>query len=331
MKLRTILLLVVLIGSLFLGSFAQAQDMPVDPCFGLAQADCDVINAASANGTGGATSFSLDFSIKFSAANIPDETMPGAVFNAAGTVDLVPGASADIPFNIGSVIAASFGPDAAAVTELPLEVRLVDGVLYYTDPSTGGTWMGVDLMATLASPEFQEQLGMLGVDPTAPDLGLTDAAMNATGGLDPAALGPLLELVNLPGLISYTRSGDTFTFVLDLTAMQALLSPEYEAQLNAITDALSQVDPSSAMLVTLIPTLIQQGTITVSQTVNTSLNIVETINFNVAATIDTMMLTGQPAEPALVNLDVVLTLKNLNSAPAPVAPEGATMIDAAGM
>jgi hypothetical protein len=58
---------------------------------------------------------------------------------------------------------------------------------------------------------------------------------------------------------------------------------------------------------------------------------VETINFNVAATIDTMMLTGQPAEPALVNLDVVLTLKNLNSAPAPVAPEGATMIDAAGM
>lgn len=328
MKLRTMLLLVVLLSSLFIGGFAQAQDMPIDPCFGLAQADCDVINAASANGTGDATSFSVDFSIKFSAANIPDETMPGAVFNASGTVDLVPGTNADVPFNIGSVIAAAFGTDPAALAELPLEVRLVDGILYYTDPAAGGAWMGVDLMATLASPDLQEQLGMLGVDPTAPDLGLGNVVGGATGGdMDPAALMPLLDLVNLPGLISYTRAGDTFTFVLDLTAMQALLSPEYEAQLNALTDALSQIDPSSAMLVTLIPTLIQQGTITISQTVDTSLNIVQAINFNVAATIDTMMLTGQQAEPVNVNLDVVLSIKNLNSAPAPVAPEGATMVD----
>ncbi len=332
MKLRSMLLLFVLLGTLLVGGFAQAQDMPFDPCFGLAQADCDVINAASANGIGTATSFSIEFSLKFSAANIPDPTMPGAVFNASGSVDLVPGTNADIPLNVGGAIAAAFGTDPAALAEMPLEFRLVDGIFYFNDPMGAG-WQGVDLIAAMASPEFQEQLGGLGIDPTAPDMGLGGLMGGAMGEMpadfDPAALMSLTELINLPGLISYTRSGDTFSFVLDLTATAALLDPAYEEQLNAITDALSAIDPSAGMFVTLIPALLQKGTITVNQTVDTSLNIVRTINFNVDAAVDSAALTGEVSDPILVNLDFTMNLANLDSAPAPVAPEGATMIDPA--
>lgn len=322
MKFRSILLSVVASMMLLFASVASAQD--IDPCFGLSADDCATINAAVANGVGDATSFTLDYTIDFQVGgtgSLTDGEIESFKFANQGSIDL---AQADgmFPINAGFVTAAQFDDlVGVGMNELAVEVRLLDGVAYLQDPMSGG-WISLDLLETMASPEFNEALSDLPVDPNDP-MGALDAA--GLGDFDPTALFALVELIDLPGLIIYERAGDVFTFTIDLTALQVLNTPEYEEELNNLIEVASEIDPTAAFLIPTIPALVSEGTIEVVYTLDGDM--LAGMDFYTNLDIALGMMTGDmSADPITVDLAFEMDIINLDAAAIPAVPEDATPI-----
>lgn len=303
MKARILFLTVL---ALLLGvagaAFAQ-DDLPLDLCFGLSAEDCAVINEASANGIGDAQSYTQELSIEFSLSNFPSEEGPVSVtFNSQSRFDTV-------LLDDGSALVQGTvdfsANDGMTDTEGSFEVRIVDNVLYLQDPQGSGAWIGLDLNETDALDAA------------------TDTTMDEAGELvDPTMVDTLVALTELPGLLSYTRDGDVFRFVLDITAMRLLLEPENEDLLLDLSDMASELNPAGGLLVMTLPTLFESGEITVTQTVNPERNIVETLEFGIDASANlAALLTGDAnAGPTDVFLRVVTTSSNYDN----VSLEGLT-------
>lgn len=330
MKLRSLFLLVALLAAMFVGAVSAQDEMPFDPCFGLSADDCAYINDASAADMGAINNLTFTMDIAFSATGIPGATpedpTSSLTFNLNTAIDIVEGQNPALPVNAGGVINVDFN-DGMSGDSLAIDLSLVDGIFYILDPTTG-QYQGIDLVAAMSDPTFLEQFGL---DATAPDLGLGAMTGMDMSNMDMEALASLVDLVNLPGLITYTRDGQVFTFTIDLTTMAILLTPEYEEQLNTIVEAVSAIDPSLGMFIPLIPTVLKEGTITITQTVNAELNAVDTIGFAVDARVDTAMLSGvADSEPVVVTLDVTLNIGNFGGASQPAAPAEFEMLDLGG-
>lgn len=327
MKLRSMFM--ALIAIFMMVGVAAAQDMPFDPCFGLGADDCAYINAANANGVGDATSFSIAWTLEVSGAGIPDPTMSEFSFSSNGSIDLVESTNPVLPINAGSVQEVAFSGmgDEGAVT---VEFRLVDGLLYLQNPEDG-TWISIDLVAVMSDPAFMEDaLGQAGL----PFNPMTGEGMENMPSME--TLLPLFEILNMEGFITYVRDGETFTWTVDLTALNALFAAENQATLDSIVALATEIDPENGpaigFMLPSIVALVQEGTITVTQVVNPELNIVERIGFTTDLSMDlATMMTGEAGEPTLVNIAFWADLTNLNSAAAPVAPEGATPVDLSEM
>lgn len=128
---------------------------------------------------------------------------------------------------------------------------------------------------------------------------------------DMETLMPLLAILEVPGLMNYERDGDDFVFTIDLSV---LADPENAELLAEIDATLAEVDPEMAGMASALPMLLSEGTIEVIQSVDTDLNIVENIQFNV------YLAVQMGPEPTTIDLYVNVALTNLDSAPAAEAP-----------
>lgn len=316
MKFRSMLLSLAAISMLVFGSVANAQDF--DLCFGLDAADCDAIAAA---GVGDATSFTIDYSIDFSLGGLAAVGAPQDTFSFVndGTIDLAEGTNPVLPIEAGFSATAQFDDlVGVGVNDVALEARLLDGTFYLQNP-LDSTWAAIDVLELMSSPEFGEALEDLPFDPMSGDLG------DVEGMPDMNAILSLLDLIELPGLVSYVREGNTFVFTIDLTVLQLLTTPEYEEELNQIIEIASEIDPSLAFLIPTIPALVQEGIIEVVQVIDGET--LQRIEFNVALDVALGMLTGDmSAAPLTANLLFSMDITNLNDATIPAAPADAVPV-----
>lgn len=308
MKIRSLMLSLVLSLSLFFGA-VQAQDT----CFGLSASDCAVIDGAFGNAFVVAQSFKIDYSIDFSVTGVPDGNL---TFNHTGSgpvaIDMMGGFPLKLDLSTNTSWNSPDGPGSG-----PADLRVVDGILYLFD---GSAWMGINLLEAMENPDFADSLG-LPFDPTNPE-----AALGALDGLDevmtPELMTAVMGLLETPGFLTHVRQGDTFVFTMDLSA--AMSSPSFTQALTAIGEAAG--DPSVGMLGSMAPMILSKGLITVEQTVNTGLNIVDKFKFTVDASVNGAMLDPNMTEPVNVLLVFEFTLSEINGAFEFVAPEGATMM-----
>ena len=301
MKLRTSVTTFLLIAMLMIGFTSSAQEL--DPCLGLSADDCAVLNAASVNTTLSAESFQMDYSIDFSVTGTPDTI----VFTHSGSGPVILDLTQDFPLTLGLVTNNSF--DIAGEADSgPVELRVVGGFLYIL---VDGSWIGVNLIEAIESGALEESLPI----PLPSDAGdIEDLA----AGLDMSFIESLGELATVPGFLSQTRDGQTFTFVADLSA--AFSSPAFTEALTGIGEAAG--DPSIAMFGSVLPMIFTEATITVNQIVNAELNVIEGLDFIVVASIDPamagMMLDPQgsqataPTDPINVNLNFSVRLSDVN-------------------
>lgn len=345
MKIRALGLSLLLLIALAFSSVLSAQDLDLDPCFGLAAADCEVINQASVNALP-TENYTISMSIDFAFAGTSfDPEVPAAAvnFNMAGDVNIVmvddssftPNVSGLFTINansenLGQLAALAGGaapggaePTLDPVENMMIEFRIVDDIFYLANPDDNSEWVSLDLIAVLDDPAFGENLPL---NPNA----LGEDADALLAGIDPEALLSALNgLINLPGLFSYTRAGDDFTWVMDLSALSQLLEEENADTLTALGDAFAGVTGDEGGAAAFDPTaLVSLGVgfigpdsqITVTQGVDTAAQFVDDLGFDMV--LDLALL-------GTASLDVDFGVGNFDGVTASVAPENAEAIDPA--
>lgn len=311
-KVRSLLVALGLVFGLTFGA-VSAQD----PCFGLAQADCDVISQATANTFATVQSFYQNWSIEFSVTGLPDTTL---TFNAQGEGPVVFDMAGAFPLITDQKIAVQAN-DGSQVINAEVGLVLVDGKLYISD---GSGWMGVDLVAAAQNPQAlglpDNVAGLLGGDMSGATEDPTTAAL--LGQAD--TLMPLLmDLSATPGFTKYERAGDSFTFTVDLLPL--LRNPSF----GQIMQALSTTSPDVAQvaqLAQLIPMLLQNGVITTVQKLDAANNVVTGLVFTTDLSINGQMISSQLTEPVVVKLVFMVDISDPNGTFSVSAPEGAQLM-----
>lgn len=334
MKFRSTVLTVLTFLALMTGALVQAQDdMGIDPCFGLAEADCAVINEASANGIGDATSFTVDVSIDFSGSELSG--LFDALSAFGGEMDLGPVASInDVTFvldgtfdvamdeagetgSIAGSFTASFSQNDEDVTEIAMDVILFEDVAYIND---GEGWKSIDL-ERLSEIEGGDMLDMGGMTGMGDDMA-EDAANPMGDMMSEDMLGSMVGLLDVPGFITYERMADDFAFTIDFTALQILLTDEFEEAYTEMIMTASEVDPMMAFMIPTILTIFNEGNITVVQTVDTDANIVSAYDVDATLSLALAMLTGE-ATTSDISLAADIAISNLDAVSMAEAPADA--------
>lgn len=317
MKMRALLLIAALAMLLFAGSLVNAQEL--DPCFGLSAEDCEYINTASANTLAAAESFFQDISIDFSLTGIPDAG--NITFNLTGSGPVVMTMAdamdmSSVPLNLAMTMDVAFsGADESGSGTL--EVRLVDNIFYFQNPEDPTQWASIDLA------EAQESGATQGLPvPTDPE-----AIAGLAEGLDMTMLAPVMGLFEVPGFLNYVRAGDTFTFTADLGTLFS--SEEFTAISETIAEQVE--DFTVVLLVSLLPEIVENGVITVTQGVDPASTTVNNLGFNVAATLNAAALDPSLSDPITLELDFNVAISQVNEAFEIVAPENAQAIPLDGM
>lgn len=342
MRLRTLGLSLMMLMLLAFGSLVSAQDVDLDPCFGLAAADCEVINTASI-GAFPSDNFTFNMSIDFAfmGMSFDPEVAPAEInFNMSGAVDVAAGEftpnvsgvfTVDAnSANLEQLAALAGGGEAGGqialdpVSDLVIEFRIVDDMFYLANPENNEEWISLDLIALLEDPALTEGLDALPVDPTT----LQQDATELAAGVDiESLLTAVNSLVNLPGLFNYTRAGNDFTWVMDLSALSLLLEDEYADTLAAFGNAIgsatgdesaaAQVDLAAGLVIGLIG---PSSNISVTQTVDDSASYINALDFG---TVLELSLLGT------ANLNVDMSVGNFDGVTSAIAPENAQAIDPA--
>ena len=331
MKFRNIVLTIVTLFTLLVAGVANAQDdMGIDPCFGLAADDCAVINEASANGVGDAESFTVDFSINFTGTDV--DSIFGLVGSLAGDPSAAEDAVSSVTFTLDSTldfaqsdsftglyVAGDFlltsSTDDSDVEEQVIEILIVDDILYIADGGDEGEWVSINLLELLSDEGIADGVGDL----------MDTAGDTSDLGVDPNSFTSLLSILNLPGFLTYERAGDDFVFNVDFAVLQQLLEEENEELLNEIVTAAAEVEPTLAFLIPAIPTLINSGNFTVTQTVDTSTSTIN--NIAVGSNLD-LALGALTGTTAVTNLDLLVNIGigNIDGVSQAAAPAEATDI-----
>ncbi|GAB1420316.1 hypothetical protein MASR2M15_04070 [Anaerolineales bacterium] len=315
MKSRFIVLLLVL---LMVVPFVGAQEEMA--CFGFSEADCAVLMSATAN-SATVTSASFDIDMSLNVTGVPESGPINAVVTGSGQFMWAEGFDPATLANMGSM--DSFpgalkvdlnvvANDGTADQNMVLSVVIVDDVIYVLNPEDG-KWYG--------SPISEMSDGMeqsMGVDDPAEALG----AM----GMDPAMIESLTALSEVPGFITTVREGDTFKVVINLTTLFS--APEFMTILQEVGEASG--DASMAQMGMILPMIISEAEISVSETVDTGLNVINGVGLTAHASIDAGMLSGETdMDPIVVDFSFNINLRGINEGADIVAPEGAIMEQAA--
>ena len=306
MKIHKLAVGAVLALALAAGS-AQAQDL----CFGLSASDCAAIASATENTLSTVSSFNQTWSINFRVSGIPDSG--DITFNASGSGPAIIDLASPFPLSFQQTVTASFndgmtsgGGTAGAI--------LKDGIMYIE--MAPGQWASINLLSALESGEVGGQ-----------ELPL-DVESLASGGVDPEAALSALEgfgdLTAIPGFLSYTRMGDTFTFVADVTRL--LRNVNFLTNLSNLAASTGEDGQQLAGIIALLPRLLDEGKIEVVQDIDSRANVVTGISFNVDAAINAAMLGGSTT-PITITLRFRVDLSDLNGSFDIQAPANATPIE----
>ena len=311
MKTRLFVALVIVLIALL--GVAYAQDF--NPCFSLSEDDCALVGEASLNTAtflAGVESFSVDVNMSMSADDIPDSD-PFS-FEVTGTADFIRNEEAEVGINAYGLfdIAADIEGEAMEAT---FEFWIVDDVLYFINPDDEGLY-SVDLVQLMEEADFESMIEDAATDPT-------DALGGAMLGEESAEAA--MELLLLPGLLDWVRDGDDFIFTVDLGA---LTDPDNEEVLEEIVEQISESDPATGAqlesMLPLLPMMLEEGTITFTQGLNSELNIVDQFTVEMDFVVATGMMMGDPELPSTTaNFLLDVSLGNFDGAESPEAPEGA--------
>ncbi len=324
MKLRNLCVTFLLAILMLLPAVASAQEL--DPCLGLSEADCELINAATENTLATVDSFVQTFSIDFS---LSDGTGTNVTFNLQGSGPVM-GMSGSNPM-FGAVMDVQFStPDGDGSAQV--EARLLDGVMYVRDTATEA-WQSINLNETMTAFNDPAAMGSLFESaglPINPAM-LTGGGSGEMSEEDQAAMmammgvmGQAMTLVQTPGFLGYVRAGDDFTFTMDFLPL--LNNPEFDA-LGASLGAGGEEMAQAAAALPMLKTLVQEGKITVTQRVDAANNLVTGLTF----TTDFTIAAGE--NPAVITLSFNVDLSEVNGAFEITAPDPATVteIDMSGM
>jgi len=286
----------------------SAQDSMT--CLNLSAADCAYINAADANtSTALGSAFTQTFTIDGTVSGIPDQA--DATFHAEGTGPIVENkASTDVPVNFSSTLKASYAGNGQS-GDVTTEVRLVDGIFYFMDPSDK-TWKGFKLQDAMASMQS---------NPMMPNASTFDPSKL---GLDQTDMAALMELPKAEGFLDYSRDGETFTFTADLGAL--LKSSEW-AKFTANVMPKLQKNPDMAqasMVISALPMLLSSGTVKVVQVVDPSVNAVTELSLLIDGSVNAGAMSGDAtAKPIVLSFNFNLKLSDLGGSMTVEAPADA--------
>jgi hypothetical protein len=279
-------------------------------CLNLSADDCTYINTATANtATALGSAFTQSFTIDGTVSGIPDQA--DATFHAEGTGPIVENtASTDVPVNFSSTFTASFSGNGQS-GDVTTEVRLVDGVFYYQDPSDQ-SWKGI---------KVQDVMAQASSNPMMPNASTFDPS---TLGLDETDMTALMELPKAEGFLDYSRDGETFTFIADLGAL--LKSSEWTTFTTQVMPKL-QKNPDMAqasMVLSALPMLLSSGTIKVVEVVDPSVNAVTELSFLIDGEVNAGMMSGDAtAKPVVLSFAFNLKLSDLGGSFTVEAPADA--------
>lgn len=318
MKLRFTLVVVLVAMLAMMSGIASAQD----DCLGLAEEDCAVIMAATANGLGDATSVTIAYDFELNAEIVEAAGTSAMMLSSEGTIDISEGMSM-IPLNVGGQVSVAFAEDGAEPFPIPVEFRLVDDVVFFELMGSG--WQGLNLMEIATDPTFtgalEDQISSI---PFAG--GLTGSEGGAM--MDPEMMMGLMGLMQIPDLLTYERVENDFVLTLDLTALHALDDPAYEETNAAIKGIMEQASEGSSAMLPIAIASMESATLSLTQSVNTELNIVDAYAVDMDLSLDGAAF-GSPGESVTVDMHLGVNLTNIGSAPAAEAPEEYTPIDPA--
>jgi hypothetical protein len=293
MKLRTFLQTSLVALLVAMTGLVSAQD---SDCLNLAAADCEYINTAAANGAAAlSSSFQQDFTIDVTVTGVPDSGDLEFHLVGSGPVVANEAAPGGVPLNFGANLDVNF-TDGTTPNEGSLEVRLVDGVFYFQDPSDGNKWKGFKVEDAMSQAENNPMMP----NPTTFD--------PASLGLDEATLMSAMALVESEGFLDYSRDGETFTFTADFGAL--LKSSEWTKFSTDIAPKL-QENPDTAqfaMVLGVLPMILSDGTIKVVQVVDPAVNAVTELSVLIDGTVNAGMVSGDSSAAPIV-LSVAFNVK----------------------
>jgi len=290
MKLRTFLQTSLVALLVAMTGLVSAQD---STCLNLAAADCEYLNAATANTASAlSTSFRQTFTMDLTVSGVPESGDVEFHVTGNGPVVTNEDATGDIPVDFAANLDVNF-TDGTTPNAMTLEVRLVDGVFYYQDPADNNAWKGISLEDAMAQAGTQNPMMQ---DPTAFD----PAALQEALGLDDATMEAIMSLTEAEGFLDYTRSGETFTFTADVGAL--LKSNEWTTFTTEVAPLLQQNPDTAqaAMMLGVLPMLLSEGTIQVVQVVDPALNAVTNVSLLIDATVNAGMMSGDSSMPPVV-------------------------------
>ena len=309
MKMRKVAIATA-VSLLAIAGAAQAQDV----CFGLAEGDCAVITSATENTLASATSFNQAWTIDFSVTGVPDMGAISFVANGSGPVVFDP--SAPFPISFDQTVTATFN-DGTTSGGGDTQAIIKDGMLYVNQGEAG--FGSVNLTEALADASTN---GTLPVNPSdIMGMGGDSAQMEQMMGMM-SSLAPLAEI---DGFLTYTRNGATFTFVADITKL--ISDPNFQTTLTELSSAAGPEGQQLAMMGSILPMLLSEGTITVMQTVDEGANIVTGLDFNVSANINGAMMDPNMTEPIVISLKFSVDLSDVNGSFNIAAPANSTPIE----
>lgn len=303
LKMTSLLLIIIILLSAVASVGAQ------DACLGLSADDCAIIQNANAN-MANVTSFNQSYLFRLSVTGIAalDPTASDIEVTSDGSGPMVLGGEGQIPFAMQlSMNGAIEGPESQSGT---MEFVITGDKLYLQNP-TDQTWLAVDLVQAIESQGAT-------FDPAQ-----FDAAMS--GLMSPEAMAGLAEIAAIPGFITYERLADengNIPFSLTIDVTKFLQAPEFQS----FAQGMAQADPNIGMIGTLLPMLLSEGTINITQWVSPD-NYISKMSLDVKGTIDASAMNPEATSPIVIDLHFEVSLSDINGSFDIVAPEGAIEID----
>lgn len=310
-----ILVILVMVLTALGGSAIHAQDS----CFGLSEADCEILTTANEN-MAMVNSFTYDLSADASVGGMQLLAMlapglPGEMaFSLAsnGTFD-GDNQAAEVFFDIS----ADVDMESAAATGTLI---LVDDVVYMIDEDGQAYGFKPDDMDTADLPMDMdmESLDMAEMAETFSMEALT--GMFTDFGMDPSAYVSFARLDNMD-LMGQTMY--PFEFRLDIGGL--LNSPEF-LQVIGMLAGVAEDDPTMGGMMDMVPTLMSgiESELGMTEYIGED-GYVHGISFVLDFTADLSSLFG-PGDPVDIGLSLNLELDNINAAPAVVAPGNVTIL-----
>lgn len=305
MKFRIASLLLVIIMMLGMVVSVNAQD----GCFGLSADDCAIIQGANAN-MANVTSFNQSYLFSLSVTGISalDPTASDLKITSDGNGPIVLGGEGQVPLSMQMLVnGAVEGPESQSGS---IEFVITGDKLYLNVPGSG-SWVSVDLVKALESQGAT-------FDPAQ-----FDTAMS--GLMSPEAMAGLAQIASIPGFITYERLADengNIPFSLTIDVTKFLQAPEFQS----FSQGMTQADPNMGMIGALLPMLLSEGTINVTQWVSPD-NFITKMSLDINGTIDASAMNPQATSPIVLDLHFEVTLSDINGSFNIVAPEGAIEVD----